>query len=96
MNCPNCNNPNADVLLIDCSLCGEERKRQRFCYACRPEARHPYANCLPQIIRKANIPESEKQAAFRARRFAPDHTATYSIEERLIDLARPIAGLSIQ
>lgn len=29
---------------------------------------------------KANIPEEEKQEAFRARRFAPDRTSTYSIE----------------
>ena len=93
MVCPNCNNPDAEVLLIDCSLCGEERKRRRFCYACRPEARHPYANCLPQIISKANIPEAEKRAALLARRFAPDLSATYSIEERLIDLAGPVARL---
>lgn len=33
-----------------------------------------------------NISEEEKQAAFRARRFAPDRTKTYSIEERLTDL----------
>jgi hypothetical protein len=90
--CPNCNNPDGEVLLIDCTLSGEERKRQRFCYACRPEARHPYANCLPQIIAILDIPESEKQAAFRARRFAPDRSATYSIEERLIDLAGSIVG----
>ena len=93
MVCPNCNNPDAEVLLIDCSLRGEERERRRFCYECRPEARHPYANSLPQIIRKADIPEPEKQAAFRARRFAPDRSATYSIEERLIDLAGPIQSI---
>jgi hypothetical protein len=90
--CPNCNNPNAGVLLIDCRLRDEERERRRFCYACRPEAWHPYANCLPQIIASLNISESEKQAAFAARRFAPDRRTTYSIEERLIDLAGPIVG----
>ena len=47
-------------------------------------------DCLPQIIATLDIPEAEKQAAFRARRFAPDRTVTYSIEELLIDLAGPI------
>jgi hypothetical protein len=86
MRCPNCDTEN-DVLFIDCSLRGKERERQRFCYSCRPEARHPYANCLPQVIMNADIPEEDKLAAFRARRFAPDRTTAYTIEERLIDLA---------
>lgn len=91
MNCPNCNS-DSDVLLIDCTLPLGSPKREstRYCYSCKPEAFHQYANCLPQVIRKANIPEAEKQAAFRARRFAPDRCATYSFEERLIDLAGPI------
>lgn len=89
--CPNCNNLDAQLLLIDTQAPLDSPERQRrFCYSCVPEARHPYANCLPQIIRNADIPEVEKQAAFRARRFAPDRTATYSIAERLADLAGPI------
>jgi hypothetical protein len=94
MRCLNCGCEDHEFLLIDCALPlgSVERETIRYCYSCRPDAQHPYANCLPRIIRNANIPESEKQAAFRARRFAPDHTATYSVEERLIDLAGPIAG----
>ena len=33
---------------------------------------------------KANILEGEKQAAFRARRFAPDRTVNFNITERLL------------
>ena len=81
------------MLLIETQtpLNSPERPR-RFYYSCMREARHPYANCLPQIIRKANIPEAEKRTALRTRRFARDRGTTYSIEERLIDLAGPIAG----
>ena len=39
-----------------------------------------------------NISEEEKQAAFRERRLALDRSATYSIQERLIDLAGPTAN----
>ena len=87
MKCPNCG-CNTDVLLIDCRLPlgSHERETVRYCAECRPEAVHEYANCLPQIIRKANIPESEKEAAFRARRFAPDRLASYPVKERLFDL----------
>lgn len=46
MRCPNCAGE-TEVLLIDCRLPGEERERVRYCYKCRPQARHAYADCLP-------------------------------------------------
>jgi hypothetical protein len=75
----------ANEILIDCTL------RIETTVACRPEARHLYANYPEQVIAQPNIPKSQKQA-FTARRFAPDCTSTYSITERLIDLAGPISG----
>jgi hypothetical protein len=56
----------------------------------RAEPRYTLAEI--KLSRKLDISESEKQAAFRARRFAPDRTTAYSIEERLIDLAGQIAA----
>lgn len=48
--CDSCGNGRAEVLLIDTTLRGPEREAKRFCYACRPEAHHPYAGCFPRII----------------------------------------------
>ena len=45
----------------------------RYCVACRPQEAHPLAHLLPQWIAKLEIPEDEKQAAFRARHYAPDY-----------------------
>jgi hypothetical protein len=87
--CSNCGN-DADVLLIDCTLpFGEERDRTRYCYACRPEAKHPYAGCLPRVIVASRLSDQEKQKALAARRYAPDHRAAYPIAERIIDSAGP-------
>lgn len=86
MLCPNCGSTQHEFLLIDCTLSGEARERIRYCFDCKKEARHPYANCLPQVIRNLDIPEAEKQAAFRARRYAVDRRASYPIAERLFDL----------
>ncbi len=87
MTCPNCKS-DAALLLIDCRLpLGSiERETIRYCVACRPEATHRYAHLLPQWIAKLDIPQSEKDAAFRARRYAPDHRRDYPIKERLFDL----------
>ncbi len=54
MTCPNCGCEDHEFLLIDCRLPlgSVERETIRYCFSCRPSARHPYANCLPQIIRK--------------------------------------------
>lgn len=87
MRCPSCNSE-TEVLLVDCRLpFGEERDRLRYCYACRPEAQHAYAGCLPRVIVASSLPEAEKQKALAARRYAPDYRAAYSIAERVIDLA---------
>jgi hypothetical protein len=89
MICPNCGNEKHDFLLIDTTLRGPEREAKRFCYKCRPEAQHPYANCLPRIIVASKLPDEEKQKALAARRYAPDYREVYPIAERIIDLAGP-------
>lgn len=87
MRCPSCNTE-ASVLLIDCQLpFGKLRDETRYCYGCRPVARHEFANCLPRVIMaSSNLSAEEKKAALAARRYAPDHRGTYPIEERLFDL----------
>jgi hypothetical protein len=35
---------------MDTTLRGMERETKRFCYSRRPEAVHPFAGCLPQVI----------------------------------------------
>ena len=67
-----------------------EREAKRFCYACRPEAQHTYAGCLPRTIVASSLSDEEKRKALAARRYAPDYRAVYSIAERIIDLAGPI------
>src|SRR6266478_4338603 len=88
MTCPNCGCEDHEFLLIDCRLPlgSVERETIRYCFSCRPSARHPYANCLPQIIRNADILEAEKKTALAARRYVVDRRASYSIVERLFDL----------
>ena len=87
MICPSCGNPDASVLYIDCSLPlnSPEREATRVCARCQPEVEHPLAHLLPRWIHQLNIPEAEKLAALRARRYAPDRR-DYSVAERLFDL----------
>jgi hypothetical protein len=91
MICTNCG-AEADVLLIDTTLIGEARRRLRFCGSCRPEAQHPYAGCLPQVIMASSQPDEEKRKALAARRYVVDRSQSYALVERIIDLAGPIVG----
>jgi hypothetical protein len=50
-----------------------EREAKRFCNSRRPEAVHPIAGCLPQVIMVSALCEEDKQAALAARRYTPDH-----------------------
>ena len=85
--CSNCGSDKHDFLLIDTTLRGHKRETKRFCYQCRPEARHEYAGCLPRVIVASSLPDEEKRKALAARRYAPDYRAVYSIARRIIDLA---------
>jgi transcriptional regulator NrdR family protein len=84
MRCPNCQNEEHDVLLIDCTLVGEARERRRFCYACRPVARSRYAGMHQMAIAKLGM--NERDEAWAARRYVPDRRASYSAAERIFDL----------
>jgi hypothetical protein len=58
-----------------------------------PRSRGDLLRIAPdQLQLETDFPESEKLDAVRVRRYASDYSATYSIEERLIDLAGPIGG----
>jgi hypothetical protein len=58
--CLSCGDGRAEVLLIDTTLRGTERDAKRYCYACRPEAQHSYAGCLPRVIVSSSLPDEEK------------------------------------
>ena len=73
--CPNCNNPEAEVLLIDTHLPlgSKARRKTRYCYSCRPEARHYLSHLLPQWLYKMDLSRRILLAALEARCYAPDY-----------------------
>ncbi|HEY6128226.1 MAG TPA: hypothetical protein VIW23_08605 [Candidatus Acidoferrum sp.] len=85
--CPNCGNDRAEVLLIDTTLRGTERDAKRYCYACRPEARHELASHAPRVLARMNLTEEVRRAALAARRYVVDRSQTYPLAARIIDLA---------
>ena len=88
MRCPNCQNEEHDVLLIDCSLTfGEARDRLRYCHSCKPEARHELAGYAPRMLTRMNLTEEARRAALAARRYVVDRSRSYPLAQRLADLA---------
>jgi hypothetical protein len=84
--CPSCGNERAEVLLIDTTLSGAARE-QRFCYSCKPEARHELAGYAPRMLARMNLPVEVRRAALAARRYVVDRTQSYPLADRIIDLA---------
>jgi hypothetical protein len=64
-----CGSGDKESLLIDATLRGMEREAKRFCYSRRPEAVHPFAGCLPQVIVVSAVCKEDKQPALAARRY---------------------------
>jgi hypothetical protein len=94
MKCPTCK-AETETLLIDCSLPlgSQERESRRWCYICRPEARHRLAGYPPRMLAKMGLPEDVLQAALKARRWVADRSASYPLSERIFDLnARATKG----
>ncbi len=91
MICTNCGGE-TDVLLIDAMLTGAAREQKRWCFQCKPEARHEFAGYAPRMLARMDLPEEVRRAALAARRYVVDRSQSYPLAERLIDLAGPIIG----
>jgi len=89
LRCPNCG-AEAEALLIDCSL-PHETRNWRFCHSCKPEAAHELAGHAPRVLVGMNLPKEVLEAALAARRYVVDRSMSYSLAERLIDLAGRVA-----
>ena len=85
MICKNCG-AETNVLLIDTTLMGEERRRTRFCGSCKPEALHDLAGYAPRMLAHMNLPEEVRRAALAAQRYVMDRSHSYPLAQRIADL----------